>query len=169
MQASYSWSKAFGQAESFGSTLGNDPQTTDDEAGYLTYDQRNLLRFQAVTRLPNEISLGAIVQWASGTPFSEISRIVDQDSAGNTIFRTFYPTGQRNDQRNEGIWRIDTRIEKNFVIGKMQAAAFLTVENLLDSDDLILSSYNIAAFNGIGLNGRREFGRTFEIGTIINF
>src|SRR5262249_39164098 len=35
MQASYTWSKAFGQAEAFGSTLGNDPQTKDDEKGYL--------------------------------------------------------------------------------------------------------------------------------------
>ena len=169
MQASYTWSKAFGQAENFGSALGNDPQTVDDEAGYLAFDQRNLLKFQAVTRLPHEISLGAVVQWASGTPFSHIERIVDEDSTGNTIFRTFFPTSQRNDQRNEGAWKIDTRVEKNFVIGKVQASAFLNIDNLFDSDDLTITTYNTRAFNGIGLNGTREFGRRFEIGAVFNF
>ncbi|HEY3175453.1 MAG TPA: carboxypeptidase regulatory-like domain-containing protein [Candidatus Polarisedimenticolia bacterium] len=169
MQASYTWSEAFGQAETFGSELGNDPQTTDDEAGYLNFDQRHILKFQAVTRLPHEVSFGTVIQWASGTPYSVIARIADQDSTGNSTFRTFFPTGQRNDQRNQGAWKIDTHLEKNFVIGKVRASGYLNIENLLNTDDLALTSYNIAAFNGIGLRGTREFGRRFELGATFNF
>ncbi len=169
MQASYTWSEAFGQAEDFNSGLGNDPSTVDDEEGFLDFDQRHVLKFQAVTRLPHEISLGGIVEWASGTPFSVIRTIVDTDSTGNQFVRTFFPTGQRTDQRNEGIWRIDARVEKNFVIGKVQAAGFINVENLLDSDDLIINDINLEAFDGVGLDARRNFGRAFEIGATFNF
>jgi len=169
MQASYTWSEAFGQAETFASGLGNDPQTVDDEAGYLTFDQRHVLKFQAVTKLPHEVTLGTSVQWASGTPFSVIKRIIDQDDTGNTIIRTFFPTSQRNDQRNIGQWQIDARLEKNFVIGKVQASGFISAENLLNADYLAITSFNQAAFNGVGLRGTRDVGRRFEIGTIFNF
>jgi hypothetical protein len=169
MQASYTWSEAFGQAENFLSGLGNDPQTRDDEAGYLSFDQRHVLKFQAVTRLPHEISLGTVVQWASGTPWSVVRTIVDLDSTGNTIFRTFYPSQQRNDQRNEGAWQIDSRLEKNFVIGKVQASGFLNVANLLNSDTLVIQEYNQTSFDGVGLDGFRDFGRRFELGATFKF
>ncbi len=169
MQASYAWSKAFGQAESFGSQLGNDPQTKDDEAGYLDFDQRHLLRFQGVTQLPHEIRLGTIIQWASGTPFSVIRIVVDQDDVGNQNFRTFYPSSQRNDQRNTGYWQIDTRVEKNFVIGKVQASGFLNVQNVTNNDFLRIRSYNTEAFDGIGLDPIRDVGRRFELGATFTF
>ena len=169
MQTSYTWSKAFGQAESFDSVLGDDPQTKDDEEGYLDYDQRHVLKFQAVTRLPHGISLGTSVQWASGTPYSVISIQGDQDQTGNVNFRQFYPTGQRNDQRNEGQWQIDGRLEKSFVIGRITASAYLLAENLTNSDDLVILDYNLAARNGITLNAYRNLGRRWEIGTVFNF
>ncbi|HET6372090.1 MAG TPA: hypothetical protein VFG76_02205, partial [Candidatus Polarisedimenticolia bacterium] len=169
MQASYTWSKIFGQAEDFGSQVGNDPQNKDDEQGYLDFDQRHLLKFQTVTRLPHEISLGTVVQWASGTPYSVIRTIVDQDDTGNQIFRTTYPTSQRNDQRNEGYWKIDGRLEKNFVIGKIQASGYLAVENLTNDDFLRIRSYNIEAFDGVGLDPVRDVGRRFELGATFTF
>ncbi len=169
MQASYTWSKATGQAETFQSGLGNDPQTKDDEAGYLSFDQRHVVKFQAVTRLPHEISLGTNIEWSTGTPFSVIQTVVDQDSTGNQIFRQFYPTGQRNDQRNETQWLIDTRVEKNFVIGKVQAAAFLNIQNILNLDTLRITDIDRSALNGIPLNYQRNFGRRFELGAIFNF
>ncbi|HKY34176.1 MAG TPA: carboxypeptidase regulatory-like domain-containing protein [Candidatus Polarisedimenticolia bacterium] len=169
MLASYTWSEAYGQAEDFLAGLGNDPQTVDDEEGYLSYDQRHILKFQAVTRLPKEISLGSVIQWSSGTPWSVVHTIVDLDSTGNQIFRTFYPSSQRNDQRNEGFWKIDTRIEKNFVLGKVQASAFLSVENILDEDYLNLTEYDLTSFDGIGLEGTRDIGRRFEIGSTFKF
>jgi hypothetical protein len=169
MQASYTLSEAYGQAEAFGSVLGNDPQTVDDEKGYLAFDQRHVLKFQAVTKLPHEISLGSIVQWASGTPFSITQTVVDQDSTGNTIFRSFFPTGQRNDQRNVGQWRVDGRVEKSFTIGKVQASGFVNVQNILNSDDLTINGYDLTALDGVGLNATRNFGRAWEIGTTFNF
>jgi hypothetical protein len=169
LQASYTWSEVFGQAEDFLSGLGNDPETTDDEQGYLSFDQRHVLKFQAVTKLPREVTFGGVVQWASGTPWSVVRTIVDLDSTGNTIFRTFYPSSQRNDQRNEGVWTIDTRLEKNFVIGKVQASGFLNVENLLNSDHLTIREYNQTSFDGIGLDAFRSVGRRFELGATFKF
>ncbi len=169
MQASYTWSEAFGQAEAFQSQLGDDPETVDDEEGLLDYDQRHVVKFQAVTRLPHEIGLGGSILWNSGTPYSVIRTIIDQDSTGNQIFRTFFPTSQRNDQSNEGFWKIDSRVEKNFVIGEVQAAAFLVVENILNTDYLIVDELNLQAFDGVQLNSTRSFGRRFEIGATFNF
>jgi len=170
MQASYAWSKAFGQSEAFAAAQGNDPQTTDDEEGFLNFDQRHILRFQAVTKLAHDISVGTIVQWASGTPFSVTRTVVDQDSTGNVIFRTFFPTEQRNDQRNGAQWQVDARIEKNFTIGShVQASGFLNVQNLLNADWLVINTYDLTPLNGVGLNGGRNFGRRFELGAIFNF
>ena len=169
MQASYSWSEAFGQAEFFLSGLGDDPQTVDDEEGYLIYDQRHVLKFQMVTRLPHEISLGSVVQWASGTPWSVIEGVSEYDSTGNIILRTFFPTSQRNDQRNEGAWTIDGRVEKNFVMGRVQSAAFLNVQNVLNADNLTLISSDLTPFSGLGLEGTRDFGRRFELGATFRF
>ncbi len=169
MKASYTWSEAFGQAEDFASQLGNDPETVDDEEGFLDFDQTHIIKFQAVTRLPHEISLGGVLQWASGTPYSVIQTIVDQDNVANQIFRTFFPTAQRNDQRNEGFWEIDTRLEKNFVLGKVQAAGFISIENILNEDYLAIDDFNERAFDGIGLDATRDFGRRFELGATFNF
>ncbi len=169
MQMSYTWSRAFGQAESFASQIGNDPQTKDDEEGFLDYDQRHVLKFQAVTMLPGQVRLGTSIQWASGTPFSYTQRISDQDQTGNIIYRQFYPTGQRNDQRNGGQWLIDARLEKSFTIGKLIASSYILAQNLTDSDELILSEYNVAARNGVGLRGFRSFGRRWEMGLSMTF
>jgi hypothetical protein len=169
MQASYTWSAAFGQAESFVSSLGNDPETEDDEEGHLSYDQRHVLKFQTVTRLGHGIALGGIVQWSSGTPWSVVRTISELDSAGNTMVRTFYPSGQRNDRRNEGVWDVDARVEKSFDIGLVQAAAFLNIDNVLNSDDLTILRFNEHAAGGSGLSSYREFGRRFELGATFKF
>ncbi len=165
MQVSYTWSEAFGQAESFKSSLGDDPQTKDDEEGYLSYDQRHIFKAQVVTRLPHEISLGSIVQWASGTPYSLTASVGEFDSLGNIMVRTFYPTGQRNDTRNEGIWRVDGRVEKSFVMGSAQASAYLSVRNMLNDDSLVVRGQSPYGY----ITAAREFGRTFELGAAIQF
>jgi outer membrane receptor protein involved in Fe transport len=169
MQASYTWSEAFGQAENFLGGVGNDPETVDDAEGFLSFDQTHVVKFQAVTRLPKEVSIGSVVQWASGTPWSVVKTVVDLDSTSNTIFRTFFPSSQRNDQRNEGYWQIDGRVEKNFVMGKVSALAFLSVQNLLNADNLFITQYNLTSFSGVGLNATRDFGRRFELGATFKF
>ena len=169
MQFSYTLSEAFGQAEAFADTAGNDPETTDDEEGYLDFDQRHVLKFQAVTRLPHDISLGSSIQWTSGVPWSLTQTVVEVDSTGNTLFRSFFPTGQRNDQRNSGWWKIDGRIEKNFTFSKVQASAFMTVENLLDDQQLTITEEDLTSIDGIPLEAFNDIGRRFEVGAIFNF
>jgi len=169
MQFSYTWSEAFGQAATFTSAAGDDPQLKDDEQGYLDFDQRHLLKFQAVTRLPHEITLGSIITWASGTPWSMTETVVEVDSTGNSLLRGFYPTGQRNDQRNSSWWKIDGRVEKNFTMGRVQASGFLAVENLLDEGQLTITELDIAALDGIPLEAGRDIGRRFEIGATFDF
>jgi outer membrane receptor protein involved in Fe transport len=169
MQTSYVWSRAFGQAEAFQAAVGNDPETVDDEEGYLAFDQRHVVKFQSVTRLPHEISLGTVVQWASGVPFSITRTVVDLDSTGNTIFRGLFPTQQRNDMRNEGAWRIDGHVEKAFTIGRVQASGFINIQNMLNSDDLTIIQHDLSAIDGVGLQANRVFGRRFELGATFNF
>jgi len=122
-----------------------------------------------VTRLPHEVSLGTVVQWAAGTPFSITRTVVDLDSTGNTIFRGLFPTGQRNDMRNEGAWRVDSHVEKAFTVGKVQASAFLNIQNMLNSDDLIIVQNDLTAIDGVGMQANRNFGRRFELGATFNF
>jgi len=169
MQFSYTWSEAFGQAEAFSTAAGNDPETKDDEEGFLEFDQTHILKFQAVTRLPHEITLGSVLQWSSGTPWSVTKTVVEFDSTGNTLFRSFYPTGQRNDQRNSSWWKIDGRVEKNFTIGRVQASAFLSAENLLDEGQLAIEELDIASIGGLPLDSTRDIGRRFEVGAIFDF
>ncbi len=169
MQASYTWSEVVGQAEDYFSDDENDPQTTDDVFGHLDFDQRHVLKFQAVTRLPHEVEVGSIVQWASGTPFAITRTAVDRDDVGNQIFRTIFPTEQRNDQRNGGFWKIDGRVAKNFVIGKVQALGYVSVENILDYDYRSLEEYELESFDGISIDAVRDIGRRFELGMSFAF
>ncbi len=106
--------------------------------------------------------------WESGTPFSVTRRLNDLDSTGNSSFRAFYPTGARNDQRNETFWKIDGRVEKSFIMGRVQGAAYLIAENLLDQDRLVIFSNNVEPVGG-RLTAVRAFGRSFELGCSFSF
>lgn len=167
MQASYTWSEARGRADWFLSRLGDDPSTRSDEEGYLDQDQRHRIKIQALAHLPRGFGLAGIVTWASGTPWSVLrSDLPDIDSSDNVLLRTFYPTRQRNDQRNEAAWRIDGRLEKTFHLGRIDASGFLIVENILNEDTLTITSLDA----GTGrLVASRDFGRRFELGATLGF
>ncbi|HXI02396.1 MAG TPA: carboxypeptidase regulatory-like domain-containing protein [Candidatus Saccharimonadales bacterium] len=173
MQVSYTWSRVFGQAETFLSSLGDDPSTVDDEKGYLSYDQRHRVILIATSHLPKDVELGTTVQWESGTPYSVLAQVVDQDNRGNVSIRTFYPTHSRNDQRNDGYWDIDAKVIKRFTMGKASASASLAVNNILNNDALTLSAFRISSVNGIqlqqGPQGLRRFGRFWEVGFSMAF
>ena len=112
-------------------------------------------------------------RWESGTPFSVQTQTVDQDDIGNTILRTFFPTEQRNDQRNDGFLSVDAKVIKRFLIGKVQASAELSVQNLLNDDDVTLAAFRTNSFSGIqllqGPQGLRRFGRFWEVGLSMAF
>ncbi|HXI04055.1 MAG TPA: carboxypeptidase regulatory-like domain-containing protein [Candidatus Saccharimonadales bacterium] len=173
MQLTYTWSEAFGQAEEYSSDLGNDPSTADDEAGYLDYDQRHRVIFIATTILPKDVELGSSILWESGTPYSVIGQVADQDSDGNVTFRTYYPTSQRNDQRNGSFWSLNLKAIKRFNIGKAAASASLAVNNILNADDATIGAFRTTSFTGVQLErgplGLRRFGRYWELGFTMNF
>jgi len=168
MQATYTWSRAEGDAESFASIQGNDPAVSDKASGLLDYDQTHVFKFQAVTYLPHEILLGGTLMWASGLPYTFISNTGDYDDQGLlTPQRIFSITGEKNDQRNGSQLTLDGRLEKRFRAGKAQVAAFLSAENLLNRDELVLRQVDRDE-RGI-VDGERRFGRRFEIGASIHF
>jgi hypothetical protein len=167
MQASYVWSEAKGDAEAFQQALGNDPGTAEDEFGFLSFDQTHVVKFNAVTFLPGDQSVGASIQWSSGLPYSEIRVRNSGDNFDSFFLRTTYPTSQRNDQRNEGRWNVDLNYRKNFTFGKYHASVGVEVQDLLNSDDLRITSVDNTRF--LGLNAFRDFGRRWQLSMEFNF
>jgi outer membrane receptor protein involved in Fe transport len=194
MQASYTYSVAQGDAESYLSILGNDPALAEFEPGYLNYDQRHVVKFNAVAFLPRDWRLGGTITWASGLPFSAIVHYNDLDNAGYIQARILY--GQlgingygitpenRNIHRNLASYLLNARVTKNFAMGKSSAAAFLEVYNLLNDDalrvryiDQVPATVVYTSQRGQPIIrpptsevvGERDFGRRFQIGIQINF
>jgi len=169
--ASYTYSEALGNAEAFEDLyLGGDTSQVEHEYGYLSYDQRHSVKFNAVAHFPKEIQFGTRVLWESGLPFSLIRRGFTYDSNSNPTYRQIFPTQQRNDQRNSGRWLIDVNLRKGFSLGRSKAGVDFTVTNLLNSDDLEIGNINDASSALQLVSGtERRFGRRFQIGFTMNF
>ena len=183
MDASYTYSRAVGNAESFDSELGNDPSTTDLEFGYLGYDMRHQVKINAVAFLPRDWQLGGVLSWHSGLPYSVISRVRAFDNFDYLQDRTVFgyvrqPRGQepafvpmrRNSERNDAVYNINLRASKAFVLGRLSSRLFMTVDNLLNSDDLTIKTENRNSPDAaLQLESERRFGRKFEVGFQIEF
>ncbi|HEV8337694.1 MAG TPA: TonB-dependent receptor [Candidatus Polarisedimenticolia bacterium] len=183
MQASYTWSRTWGDAESYVSEQGDDPSVAEFEKGYLAYDQRHVVKVSAVTYFPRDWRLAWRTQWASGTPYSSVYRGGAQDDVGygqsRLLYGRFHGLGflreNRNVHRNRATYDFNFRVEKNFVLGKAGAAGFFEVFNALNSDDLRVDEMRLW-WAGLGiphqytaLEGERRFGRRFEFGVQIDF
>ncbi len=197
MQASYTYSRAQGDAEDFQSRLGNDPSTVEWESGYLDYDQRHVVKLNAAVFLAHDWQVGTSMSWGSGLPYSIISRFFAQDDIGYEQFRTrygytasepgvglrFVPL-RRNSERNDPVLNVDLQARKNIVIGRRSTSLSLEVFNLLNTDDLRIKTYEpnpLAAVGGSGgsasltprgplqIDGERRFGRRFQVGFRIEF
>jgi hypothetical protein len=194
---SYTYSRARGAAEEFASRLGNDPSTIESEYGYLDFDQRHVVKLSGMTYLPRDWQLGMAATWSSGLPYSNVSRFFALDSAGYQQYRTVYGSTQRtgdgntfefvpeprNVHRNEAILDLNLRARKAFVIGRTAAAAFIEVFNVLNTDDLVIRTYEPDRPQDAGpvtpeagglagplqVDGVRRFGRRFQIGLQIDF
>jgi hypothetical protein len=176
MNASYTWSEAVGDAEDFRQVLGNDRTIINDEYGYLSYDQRHVVKINATTIIPwaGGFRLGTAIQWQSGLPYSILERSFALDTVpltyvglGNPTARSRlrYITGQRNDHRNESWWNFDVHVAKEFNLsGGVNLQVNADILNLFNEDHLQI-------FNQInGYNAyRREFGRQFQIGLRVAF
>jgi hypothetical protein len=172
LNGSYTYSRAVGAAESFQSELGSDPAATEDEFGYLDYDQRHSVKLNLMIYLPHDWRLGSAVSWSSGLPFAIVDEFVAHDNYDYGQLRRRYLGRRRNSERNRPFYNIDVRAEKALVIGRLSSRLFLTVDNLLNSDDLTIHSYRADpadAPTGLQLDAERRFGRRFQTGFQIEF
>ena len=167
LTSSYVYSRAEGDAESSFALVGNDPTNLGQEFAVLSYDATHVVKVSALAYLPANQTLGAIVQWSSGLPFSLIEQDLSFDSIGNLMFRTTYPTGQRNSERNEGIWIVDLSYRKRFRIRDVEAGFGVDVNNLLDEEDVRLFSVDRTAIAGADL--ARRFGRRWQLSLDVRF
>ena len=174
MQASYTWSQAEGDAEDFSQDLGNERNLRADEQGYLDYDERHVLRFAATRSLPGGFRLGGVARWESGLPYSVLqssetlfSIAPEYANIGDAAvkYRYRYPTGQRNDQRNEPYWNLDVLAGKDFAIGRaVHAGVSLEVFNLLEDDTIVLADRIDGTNSGV-----QRFGRRYQVGAKLAF
>ena len=126
-----------------------------------------MVKFSVVTFLPKNQMLGGIIQWSSGLPFSVIRQTSSFDSFGSSFLRTHYPTGQRNDHRNEGVWRVDVNYQKSMTFGPVSASIGVEVQNLTNSDDLRVETFNLDDL--VALDATRRFGRRWQLSLSMNF
>ena len=183
MQLGYTWSEARGEAEGFDTLSGNDAAYSDKASGFLDFDRRHVVKWQGVMHMSGGLLLGGVVEWASGLPYSFIGIVEDDhDDHGNfTAQRIYTVTGEKNDQRNDSVLKVDARIEKRFSMGRVQASAFIEGENLFDTNDLRLLQVDIgdrSLDGGAGAGDRRtsvvtdatrDYGRRWEIGAAFFF
>jgi len=184
MDMSYSYSRAQGNAEDFLSALGDDPAAVGYEYGYLDFDQRHIVRFNGTTFLPGDWSLGGVFEWTSGLPYSLVTTSFSLDNfsyaQNRTLFGRVVQTGEgpifvpenRNSRRNASILNIDLAAAKSFVIGRFNSKLFLAVENLLNTDDLEIDTYepdNPNRGGALQLDADRRFGRRYGIGFQFEF
>ena len=178
MDASYVFSKATGQADSFNSESGDDPALTELRSGYLEFDQRHVAKFYATAFLPGDWRIGGGITWASGLPYSMTNRFSSSDSVDFTQNRRLYghhdpTTGyfydeDRNIHRNPAAYSIDVRTEKQFVMGKVSSGAYFEIFNLLNTDDLRVFEIDDRA-EALQSVETRDFGRRFQFGIKMNF
>src|SRR5262245_5668611 len=188
MDASYTYSRNTGFADSFYSPLGDDPATIGQTYGYQTDDQRHVVKFSAITYLPKDWQVGGTASWSSGLPYSVISNFFSLDNYDFPQFRFLYgyvpdqvdsvthqrnfvPT-RRNDKRNDPVMFINLHADKAFVIGKLNSKLFLDIENVLNQDHLRIFFYEPSAPDRGGalqVISERDFGRRFQIGFQFEF
>jgi len=177
MQASYTYSRSMGDAESFLSENGDDPSLTEFESGFLDYDQRHVMKVNAIAYLPGEWRLGGTAQWASGLPYSVVDEFSALDNVGFAQSRRRFGyvepslgfiTEHRNKHRNHAAYNFNVRTEKSFIFGKASASAFFEVFNLLNSDDLRIYTLNLGR-RSLQADEERRFGRRFQVGIRVDF
>ncbi len=173
MEASYVWSKAFGQAEDYLQSVGDDPTTIQDEKGYVGYDQRHVVKINTRTKIPvTGITMGIIANWQSGLPYSltQVAASLDRQVAfgsltkGYNQVRTTYPSSQRNDHRNDSYFTLSLSGKKEFRIKSANLTVVAEVANLFNDDTRYVSNVRNDAADAF-----RRFGRFFEFTFKLNF
>ncbi len=198
-RASYTWSTSFGQADTYGSALGDDVTNQDDERGPLSTDQRHVLTLFGRVFIPRwgGYRVGGVLQYESGLPYSitEQRSVLDlpteltgldlgrRDPAsvarGYTVLRFLFPTGARNDHRNQPFWTLNLNFQKEFEIKDVRASVQLNIYNALNDRTLQIFGIRRVTFGADPRTGEiesferpiaiRRFGRQFELLFRANF
>jgi outer membrane receptor for ferrienterochelin and colicin len=174
LNTSYTWSESVGDAEDFDQLLGNNRSQADAERSYLSFDQRHVVRVNAMTVALAGLRLGGTIRWESGLPFSimrtspvryRMPQAYATLGVSGEQFNFAFPTDQRNDQRNESFWNFDARIAWELSLAR-DVNLQLTAEvfNLLDDDSLIKTNTIDGNFAGT-----RRFGRQYQLGIRLAF
>ncbi len=178
---SYTYSRAVGDAEDFLSSLGNDRTLLDSERGYLSYDQRHVVKVSGTTITPWGFRLGATASWMTGLPYSLLDLGSSIDSAPPPYYglvtteqrpRYRYVNNRRNDQRNPPYWNFNVKLDKemNFRNG-MNVQLSAEIFNLFNDRQYIV--YNPFLGYGQQVNGKNEafrtLGRQYQIAARIAF
>src|SRR5439155_22365286 len=145
MDASYTYSRNVGYADSFYDQVGDDPANAGQTLGYQTDDQRHVVKFNAVTYLPHNWQVGGTASWSSGLPYTIISNFLALDNfdyqQSRFLFgftperpdqnnqRAFHLT-RRNDQRNDPVMNINLQAENAFVLGNLNSKFSMTIKNV---------------------------------------
>jgi hypothetical protein len=182
MQGSYTWSMATGNGEDFLQPLGNDRTLLEDEFGFQSNDQRHVVKFAATTITPWGFRLGGAASWQSGLPFSELLRSFATDPSPPVYgtlgdgspahVRIHYPSGRRNDQRNDSYWNFDLKLTKELRLGRgVNVQLSAEIFNVLN--DGTYQIYEPVSESGARVNGQdgaiRRFGRRFQLGFRVAF
>ncbi len=165
LNASWTHGRSVGAADNFLDESGSDPSRINDEFGPTGFDIRDSVTVSVTTILPwGDLQLGSVMRYFSGTPYSLRERDSSFDSANQSTFRTTFPTGRRNDQRNEPRVLFDVTLEKAFLIKKYNATAQLLVQNVFADDFMTIGN-----FFDDRLVAVRDFGRRYEARFKVNF
>lgn len=183
MNASYTWSEAVGDGEDFFQEIGDDPSLRAAVRGFQAYDVTHSVKVQGTTITPWGFRVGANVSWQSGLPFSvllaersddAVPTIIEDDGIGteSSRVRQRYPTGVRNDQRNESFWNVDLKLTKEMRLPKgLNLQVTAEVFNALN--DGTYTVYNRATEIGQQVNGNNEaffrFGRRWQVGAKVSW
>jgi len=168
LQGNYTWSRALGEAEEFNQLVGDDAARLGEERGFLSYDQRHVVKIAASLDAPHNWRLGTAVRWESGLPYSVVESVRSfYGSAPEYAFefpqpllRETYPSGKRNDQRNPSYWTLDLRAAREFPLAKGRTFS-LTLEgfNVLNDDTLQIVEIRDRVATVV-----RRFGRRLQVG-----
>ena len=166
MNASYTYSKVTGEADAYDALAGNDPGVPMDDVQVLEFDQTHAVKITGMGFLPHGQTFGGSIRWSSGLPYSVVERQFSYDDWDNPSIRTSYPEGPRNSVRNEGVWTVDLSYRKWFDLQVLDAGLGVEVFNVLNSDDLILTTVDRGA---VGSEFERRFGRRWQLGLELHF
>src|SRR4029453_9713861 len=146
-------------------TLGNDPGLTDEEFGPLDYDVRHALKVNARLQIPRwNMRFSGTASYRSGLPYSVVNQIFLNDlpkqfgtvTIGYGNLRTFYPSGARNDQRNEGVYNLHLGTRKDVAGGRWGLTLSLDIFNVLD-DQTVVTQQTIGSTPSSAYPAQRQF------------